>query len=470
MPGRFFWTSRRIRSCETASGDGGGLWMDGFSMDVTIRNSQITGNTSGDDGGGIYVEDTGGPLLIEDSVISGNTATSRGGGIYFYDPDDSLIINRATISGNNAGVAGGGIYLYDTDGDPVRISDSTLSGNTAGTGGGAYFYGPDDPVEIIGSTVSGNAAQVGQGGGLNFYNNYSVNLRHVTIVDNSASGVGGGVYAYESIAIEHSVVANNTSSDSADLATGDNSIDLRFSLVENTGTASINDNGGNQFSVDPLLGPLANNGGSTLTHLPLAGSPAIDSGDPTFVGPPTTDQTGNPRIVGGAVDLGALEVQAAVAQGPKVPVPALGLFGLAAAALGIGGAGAAAARRRKTGAPLAVVLLATAAFTSHAPEAAAAGRGPATTRIVTTISSVDSSNTRVSLALGNGQTVVADGATIEIKDSRRHVATQVRAANAIAAGQPALIKVRYGRDGAVKRTVVRLFDSIEAAQREVAGK
>ena len=467
----------------TASGDGGGLWMDGFSMDVTIRNSQITGNTAGDDGGGIYVEDTGGLLLIEDSVISGNTATQDGGGIYFYDPDDAINISRTTISGNTAegnlgrapgGSAaygnGGGIYMYDTDGGPFTISDSTLSGNTAGQGGGAYFYGPDDPVEIIGSTVSGNAAQYGDGGGLNFYNNYGVNMRHATIVDNSAIGVGGGVYTFGEVAIEHSVVANNTSSDNADLATGANTIDLRFSLVESTGTAGINDNGGNQFSVDPMLGALANNGGSTQTHLPLAGSPAIDSGDPTFVGPPTTDQAGNPRIVNGTIDLGAVEVQAA-ALVPKVPVPALGLFGLAAAALGIGGIGAAAARKRRSNGKAGALLLALAATAGvNAPEASAADRGPATTRTVTTVSAVSNENQSVRLSLGNGQSITAATGTLEIKDSRRHVAQRIESANAIAAGQPVLIKVRYGRDGAVKRTVVRLFDSIEAAQREVAGK
>lgn len=469
----------------TATNDGGGLWMDGFTVDATIRNSQITGNTAGDDGGGIYVEDTGGPLLIEDSVISGNTAAQDGGGIYFYDPDDSITIARTTISGNTAegnlgrapgGTAaygsGGGIYTYDTDGGTVTMADSTLSGNTAGRGGGAYFYGPDDPVDIVGSTVSGNTAQSGDGGGLNFYNLYSVNVRHSTIVDNAANGEGGGIYAYEGIGIDHSIVANNTSSDGADLATGDGTIDLSFSLVENVGAASINDNGGNQFAVDPMLGPLQFNGGTTETHLPAAGSPVIDAGDPGFTGPPNTDQAGNPRIVNGVVDVGALEVQAAVAPlVPQVPVPALGLLGMAAAALGVGGIGAAAARKRRLGGKAGALMLALASVSGfHATEASAADRGPATTRIVTTVTQVSADGQSVSLDLGNGQRIAAAAGTLEVKDRRRHVAQRVESANAIAAGQPVLIKIRHGRDGQVKRTVVRLVDSIEAAQREVAGK
>ncbi len=65
--------------------------------------------------------------------------------------------------------------------------------------------------------------------------------------------------------------------------------------------------------VDPLLGTLANNGGPTQTLGLLAGSPAVNAGDntvvanPPFSGPPYTDQRGLPRIVGGLVDLGAVE-------------------------------------------------------------------------------------------------------------------------------------------------------------------
>lgn len=243
-----------------------------------------------------------------------------------------------------------------------------------------------------------------------------------------------------------------------------------FSIIGDVANPSVEDDGGNQFGVDPLLGALGNNGGPTETHLPQNGSPAIDTGDPAIVDPPALDQAGNPRIVNGTIDLGAVEVQpAALVQ--KVPVPALGLFGLAAAALGIGGIGAAAARKRRSNGKAGALLLALAAAAGlNAPEASAADRGPATTRTVTTVSAVSNENQSVRLSLGNGQSITAATGTLEIKDSRRHVAQRIESANAIAAGQPVLIKVRYGRDGAVKRTVVRLFDSIEAAQREVAGK
>lgn len=69
--------------------------------------------------------------------------------------------------------------------------------------------------------------------------------------------------------------------------------------------------GSTSAPLDPLLGPLANNGGPTLTMAPLPGSPAINAGDAALTGAPyylTTDQRGFPRSVGGKVDIGAVEV------------------------------------------------------------------------------------------------------------------------------------------------------------------
>lgn len=296
----------------TASGDGGGVWADGnFAMDLTIRNSTITGNTAGSDGGGIYVEDTFGPLLIQNTVITGNDAADDGGGIYFYDPDDSTTIEGSTISGNTAGDLGGGIYFYDTDGGTHLISGTTISGNTAAAGGGIFFYGPDDPFAIENSTISGNQATAGDGGGIYLYGFYNgFEIRHSTIAGNSATGSGGGLFTQTGpVVIENTIVADNTAPDQPDLGTvGDGNVELSFSLVENPSTANIGDNGGNVFNQDPQLGPLANNGGPTQTHLPAGTSPAVNAGDPAFVPPPATDQRGFDRVAGGRLDIGAVEV------------------------------------------------------------------------------------------------------------------------------------------------------------------
>jgi len=68
---------------------------------------------------------------------------------------------------------------------------------------------------------------------------------------------------------------------------------------------------GDQIDIDPLLGPLQDNGGTTFTHALLPGSPAIDAGDPTFTPPPAQDQRGYPRVVNGRIDIGSFEAQGA---------------------------------------------------------------------------------------------------------------------------------------------------------------
>ncbi len=361
--------NRVTLSGNTSTDDGGGLWADGFYMDLTIIDSIISGNTSSSEGGGIYIDDTGGPLLIQDTDISGNIAGGNGGGIYFYDPDQDVTIERSTISGNTAAGNGGGLELYDTDGGGVfTIRDSIISNNTApGDGGGIFLYEPDYTVVIERSTISGNTADNGgginigdlssgvgnafiirestisnnsaaSGGGIYFYDvgvptlienstisgNQSsgdggglyfeattgeVKISHTTIVNNSASGAGGGIEEDSSdIVVEHSIIADNIAGSNADFNFTQSIV--TFSLIEDTG-AGINraftDGNNNIINEDPQLGPLQNNGGPTETHLPALTSPAVNSGNPAIVGAPSTDQRGFTRIRGSKIDMGAVE-------------------------------------------------------------------------------------------------------------------------------------------------------------------
>jgi hypothetical protein len=87
-----------------------------------------------------------------------------------------------------------------------------------------------------------------------------------------------------------------------------------YNLVQNvTGCNLGDDSTGNVTGVDPLLGPLADNGGPTLTHLPSAGSPVIDAGNPGDC--PATDQRGVARPADGdgdgaaVCDIGAVEIR-----------------------------------------------------------------------------------------------------------------------------------------------------------------
>lgn len=83
--------------------------------------------------------------------------------------------------------------------------------------------------------------------------------------------------------------------------------DLGHNLVYDPDSLFSDPNGDDIFGEDPLLGPLANNGGLTKTHALLKNSPAIDAADGSLAPGVTIDQRGFSR--GSAPDIGAFEKQ-----------------------------------------------------------------------------------------------------------------------------------------------------------------
>ena len=83
-----------------------------------------------------------------------------------------------------------------------------------------------------------------------------------------------------------------------------------YNVCSDNGSGFLN-GPGDQINTDPMLGPLQDNGGPTLTHALLPGSPAIDAGDPNFTPPPYYDQRGPGfvRVFNGRIDVGSFEVQ-----------------------------------------------------------------------------------------------------------------------------------------------------------------
>jgi len=118
-------------------------------------------------------------------------------------------------------------------------------------------------------------------------------------------------------------VADNIDDGTApDIQPGTGRLTVRYSLIgDNRGTSlaeapvGMPSAGGSLIGgpvnglIDPLLAPLADNGGPTQTHALLAFSPAVNAGDPTFTSPSNFDQRGDPfdRVVGGRIDMGAYE-------------------------------------------------------------------------------------------------------------------------------------------------------------------
>ncbi len=138
---------------------------------------------------------------------------------------------------------------------------------------------------LTSSTVSGNvSADVGGG----IYTDSAVTLRGSTVTGNTAAGAGGGVYVTDfdfnpTLTIANSIVAGNTAGGGMDdIDPGTATLNVDFSLIEQVGLPLVGS--GNIIGMPANLGPLADNGGPTLTHSLLQASPAIDAGDPTAHG------------------------------------------------------------------------------------------------------------------------------------------------------------------------------------------
>jgi hypothetical protein len=298
---------------------GGGIYNIGT---LAISNATISFNTVKGDlvaGGGVYNQ---GELTVSGSTLSNNRAGSHvaaeafGGGIYNVGQvsvTDSSITSSLVIGS----VKGGGGGIHNESAGEVTVVSSLIAGNRVfgaeAFGGG--ILNRDGDVTIIGSTLSGNTARFGTfshvesaGGGIAHVLGTLV-VHHSTIAHNRTDDFGGGVRNLASFEMSNTIVANNIASAGRDLHGSLTS--LGHNLVSNS-------SGGAGYApsdildVNPMLGPLDDNGGLTQTHALLAGSPAIDAGDPSPADPPMWDQRGPgfARVVNGRIDIGAYEVQA----------------------------------------------------------------------------------------------------------------------------------------------------------------
>ena len=302
---------------------------------LTIQSSVFTNNqTTGTFAGGGALYSASGNLTIQNSVFSGNTGAG-GGALYHSNSAGTLLVQNSTFSGNTASRAGGA--LYATSGN-VTIQSSTFSGNTAGRAGGALYS--RDNLVIQNSTFSGNSA-AGDGGAIFLYGGSTATISNSTITGNStATGEGGAIILYnDTLNLASTIVANNTDRNGANefFDLGNSTVNATNSLIQVTTGFTFGTNTANIIGQDPLLGPLANNGGPTQTHALLSGSPAIDTGSNPLALSFDQRGTGFARTVGAQTDIGAFEVQAGGPPPPppppppaQIPVPTLSQWGTVA--------------------------------------------------------------------------------------------------------------------------------------------
>jgi len=240
---------------------------------VTVRNGLSYDPSSFHDGGAIH--NASGKLTINDSTFANNGISSAG-----------------CCNGG-----GGAIWNIGNTAE-LSISNSSFISNTASWDGGAIYN--SGIVTITNSTLSGNSANSSDGGAL-YNSNGVVTLENVTLVNNTADNNGGGIQASGTITIRNSIIANNAGTD----CNGGANFIGEGNNLDSDGTCETRA-GSNFNTASPLLEALADNGGQTLTHQPLSGSPVVNAGDNTTC--TSNDQRGIARPQGAACDIGAVEV------------------------------------------------------------------------------------------------------------------------------------------------------------------
>jgi CSLREA domain-containing protein len=341
-------------------GTGGGLVV-GTSGAISVTDSTIEDNTGGAGNGGMYLSSTAGDVLVQDTTVHGNRAfTGTAGGMRaetaagtltlrgvtveanvtltddagaLVAANGNVVVERSRFADNVALQMGGGLYATATG--TISVRDTTVQGNQAVDGVGGALFGSNGPsIDVQNSTFADNVVlgAGGQGGGAVFIGSAPVTLTNCTVSGNRASTTGAGLLSTNNpVLIASSTFAGNAAGapGSAIALAGAATATVRGTVL-GTGVfqscaaaiASEGDNldqdgtcllagAGDRSGIDPQLGPLADNGGATSTHEPLAGSPLIDA----FGGPncPATDQRGVVRPTDGngdgtpACDVGAVE-------------------------------------------------------------------------------------------------------------------------------------------------------------------
>jgi CSLREA domain-containing protein len=314
-------------------------------LDLLLKDPDIGAATVADNS--LTIQGTGSTLTVVDGHAGDRVMEVR--------PNvssailDGVSLREGFTPGNGGGLLSAG---------EIALRNLTLSGSHAGLNGGGASFVANGTSAVSNVTVSGNDA-FGNGGGISTQGNAAPVLSNVTVTqntadfDNSGGEGGGGLYdGFPNFTVNNSIVAGNTDPSTGDApdcaglinSSGYNLIGNVASVVSCNYSASTGDQVGT--TATPLsagLGPLANNGGRSLTRAPLFGSLALNMGHPVAAGPGTpcqvADQRGVARPLAGRCDIGAVEIDPAAPQnggagGGQVQVtPVNGPTGQRAAAL-----------------------------------------------------------------------------------------------------------------------------------------
>jgi len=313
--------------------DGDEITFDASLFDTTItlnsdidisQNIQITGiagNVITLDGNNSnrHFDINGATVEISNLTLTNGNASP--GGSINLNASNVTITNSMLISNNSAGNGG----AIDNNGSTtLTLMNTTISNNTTGNFGGA-INNPGGSLLVIRNSILSNNATGNDGGAITNLGG-TLDIANSVVINNTAQNCGGGIGNVGTVSnVQNTIVTGNIGlglfglppandfcslvGPAAVISAGGNIIGQVSATDGTVGSfTQPNDQTGTPADpIDPLLGPLADNGGPTLTHLPLDGSPAIDAG--LNINLPATDQRGLARVINGTVDVGSVEIQ-----------------------------------------------------------------------------------------------------------------------------------------------------------------
>jgi CSLREA domain-containing protein len=235
---------------------------------VTLSGVTVTSSTN-------LLTSTGGSISVVDSSASALTGTG-------ISSSGATTINRTSISGGT---------ICGAFSANVTITASLFTGCT----NGLAFGGPVTNVVTIANSTVSQTSTAFDGYGIN------ANANPITVVSSTLTGARGlEIVTNNALSrVTNTIIANRSGfgpNCSNTVVSGG------YNLVSDASCSMAAT--GDLQNTAANLGALAANGGPTMTHLPNAGSPAIDTGDPGCTG---TDQRGVARPQGAGCDRGAVE-------------------------------------------------------------------------------------------------------------------------------------------------------------------